>query len=160
MKISYFYSAKVTCEYKMDNGRPVPIRVHTIVISTQHSEDITQEEIQVSSPLLLPRQCGHMLPFLLINYIETTFGACDQARGARGVLGRQNRLPLEPLGTYIHTYNTQDQPSDRSYFLGSLRHRRPARRCRFDWAKDHHRHLWRLGSPRRRSLLRKGHHQG
>ena len=88
----------------MDNGRPVPIRVHTIVISTQHSEDITQEEIQVSSPLLLPRQCGHMLPFLLMNDIETTFGACDQARGARGVLGRQNRLPLEPLGTYIHTY--------------------------------------------------------
>jgi len=37
---------QVTCEYRMDHGRPVPIRVHTIVISTQHSEDITQEEIQ------------------------------------------------------------------------------------------------------------------
>lgn len=46
-------SAKVTCEYKLDNGRPVPVRVHTIVISTQHSEDITQEEIQVRSPLPL-----------------------------------------------------------------------------------------------------------
>ena len=30
----------------MDNGRPIPIRVHAIVISTQHSEDITNEEIR------------------------------------------------------------------------------------------------------------------
>jgi len=37
---------QVTCEYKMDNGRPIPIRVHTIVISTQHSEDISQDEIK------------------------------------------------------------------------------------------------------------------
>jgi S-adenosylmethionine synthetase len=37
---------QVTCEYRMDNGRPVPVRVHTVVISTQHSEDITQEEIK------------------------------------------------------------------------------------------------------------------
>ena len=26
---------QVTCEYRMDNGRPVPVRVHTVVISTQ-----------------------------------------------------------------------------------------------------------------------------
>merc|ERR1719223_1619774 len=37
---------QVTCEYRMDNGRPIPLRVHTVVISTQHDEDITQEEIQ------------------------------------------------------------------------------------------------------------------
>lgn len=37
---------QVTCEYRMVNGRPVPIRVHTVVISTQHSEDITNEEIR------------------------------------------------------------------------------------------------------------------
>jgi len=37
---------QVTCEYKLDNGKPVPVRVHTIVISTQHSEDITNEEIR------------------------------------------------------------------------------------------------------------------
>jgi len=37
---------QITVEYKMDNGRPIPQRVHTIVISTQHSEDITNEEIQ------------------------------------------------------------------------------------------------------------------
>lgn len=37
---------QVTCEYRMDGGRPVPLRVHTIVISTQHSEDITNEDIR------------------------------------------------------------------------------------------------------------------
>mmetsp|Transcript_30647 Transcript_30647/g.70603 ORF Transcript_30647/g.70603 Transcript_30647/m.70603 type:complete len:392 (+) Transcript_30647:172-1347(+) len=37
---------QVTCEYKMENGVPVPQRVHTIVISTQHSEDITNEQIR------------------------------------------------------------------------------------------------------------------
>jgi len=37
---------QVTCEYRMDNGRPIPIRVHTIVISTQHDETVTQDEIK------------------------------------------------------------------------------------------------------------------
>lgn len=37
---------QVTCEYKHDNGAVVPLRVHTVVISTQHSEDITNEEME------------------------------------------------------------------------------------------------------------------
>mmetsp|Transcript_105698 Transcript_105698/g.227849 ORF Transcript_105698/g.227849 Transcript_105698/m.227849 type:complete len:388 (+) Transcript_105698:26-1189(+) len=37
---------QVTCEYKMVDGRPVPQRVHTVVISTQHSEDITNDDIR------------------------------------------------------------------------------------------------------------------
>jgi S-adenosylmethionine synthetase len=36
---------QVTCEYKLVDGVPVPQRVHTIVISTQHSEDVTNEKI-------------------------------------------------------------------------------------------------------------------
>jgi S-adenosylmethionine synthetase len=36
---------QVTCEYKMEDGVPVPQRVHTVVISTQHSEDVTNEQI-------------------------------------------------------------------------------------------------------------------
>ena len=36
---------QVTCEYKLVNGVPVPTRVHTIVISTQHSEDVNNEKI-------------------------------------------------------------------------------------------------------------------
>jgi len=37
---------QVTVEYKLDNGACVPLRVHTIVISTQHSPDVSNEEIR------------------------------------------------------------------------------------------------------------------
>jgi len=37
---------QVTVEYKNEAGAMVPIRVHTIVISTQHSEDVTNEFIR------------------------------------------------------------------------------------------------------------------
>jgi len=36
---------QVTCEYKLENGVPVPQRVHTVVISTQHSDDVSNEQI-------------------------------------------------------------------------------------------------------------------
>jgi len=37
---------QVSVEYKNDNGVMVPLRVHTIVISTQHSEEVTNEFIR------------------------------------------------------------------------------------------------------------------
>ena len=37
---------QVTVEYKLVDGKPVPQRVHTVVISTQHSEEITNEDIR------------------------------------------------------------------------------------------------------------------
>jgi len=37
---------QVVVEYKMENGAMVPIRVHTIVISTQHDETVTNEQIR------------------------------------------------------------------------------------------------------------------
>merc|ERR1712086_289128 len=36
---------QVTCEYELVDGVPVPKRVHTVVISTQHSEEVTNEKI-------------------------------------------------------------------------------------------------------------------
>jgi len=36
---------QVTCEYKNDGGAMVPTRVHTILISTQHDETVTNEKI-------------------------------------------------------------------------------------------------------------------
>ena len=35
---------QVTVEYRFENGAAIPLRVHTIVISTQHNPDITLEE--------------------------------------------------------------------------------------------------------------------
>ena len=37
---------QVTVEYQHDNGAVVPIRVHTVVVSAQHSEDISTEELR------------------------------------------------------------------------------------------------------------------
>merc|ERR1711976_456551 len=37
---------QVTVEYKVEDGRPVPQYVHTIVISTQHSEDVSMDKIR------------------------------------------------------------------------------------------------------------------
>jgi len=37
---------QVTCEYRMENGACIPLRVHTIVISVQHSEDVTLDELK------------------------------------------------------------------------------------------------------------------
>lgn len=38
--------SQVTCEYVFDNGACVPLRVHTVVISTQHSEKVSLEDLR------------------------------------------------------------------------------------------------------------------
>lgn len=37
---------QVTCEYIMDHGACVPIRVHTVVVSLQHSEKVSLEDLR------------------------------------------------------------------------------------------------------------------
>uniref|UniRef100_A0A8I4A5A7 S-adenosylmethionine synthase n=1 Tax=Callithrix jacchus TaxID=9483 RepID=A0A8I4A5A7_CALJA len=37
---------QVTVQYVQDNGAVIPVRIHTIVISVQHNEDITLEEMR------------------------------------------------------------------------------------------------------------------
>ena len=37
---------QVTVEYKDDHGHMIPIRVHTVVISTQHDDDVSNEQIR------------------------------------------------------------------------------------------------------------------
>lgn len=37
---------QVTIEYQHDNGAVIPLRVHTVVVSAQHSEDITTEKLR------------------------------------------------------------------------------------------------------------------
>ncbi|CAG2123539.1 unnamed protein product, partial [Medioppia subpectinata] len=36
---------QVTCEYYSDNGRAIPTRVHTVVVSVQHSDEIPLDEL-------------------------------------------------------------------------------------------------------------------
>jgi S-adenosylmethionine synthetase len=37
---------QVTCEYRMDGGALIPTRVHTVVISIQHSEDVSLDQLR------------------------------------------------------------------------------------------------------------------
>ena len=37
---------QVTCEYRMQKGACIPLRVHTIVISVQHSEEVSVEDLR------------------------------------------------------------------------------------------------------------------
>lgn len=37
---------QVTIEYKKEHGACIPVRVHTVVISTQHAEEVTNDEIK------------------------------------------------------------------------------------------------------------------
>lgn len=37
---------QVTCEYRFDHGACVPLRVHTVVVSVQHSEKVTLEQLR------------------------------------------------------------------------------------------------------------------
>jgi S-adenosylmethionine synthetase len=37
---------QVVVEYKMENGAMIPLRVHTVVISTQHDETVTNDQIR------------------------------------------------------------------------------------------------------------------
>merc|ERR1712019_22236 len=39
---------QVTCEHELRNGEVIPTRAHTVVISVQHSDDITNEEMRES----------------------------------------------------------------------------------------------------------------
>lgn len=50
---------QVTVEYKEENGRMVPQRVHTVVISTQHSEEVTNEQIAAD---LTKHVIQHVIP--------------------------------------------------------------------------------------------------
>lgn len=37
---------QVTCEYLFDQGACIPKRVHTVVVSLQHSDEVTLEELR------------------------------------------------------------------------------------------------------------------
>ena len=41
-----FPPLQVTVEYRLEEGACVPLRVHTVVVSVQHSEDISLEDMR------------------------------------------------------------------------------------------------------------------
>jgi len=63
---------QVTVEYKFDQGACVPQRVHTIVISTQHSPEITQEQLRddLLNKVIKPVVPKHFLDDQTVYYLN------------------------------------------------------------------------------------------
>jgi len=63
---------QVTVEYKNEGGKLTPLRVHTIVISTQHSEDVTQAKIQedLKEVVIKPIVPAHLLDERTIYHLN------------------------------------------------------------------------------------------
>lgn len=83
---------QVTCEYRMENGRPTPVRVHTIVISTQHSEDITNDEIrkQLHEHVIKPVVPAQYLDEKTIYHLNPSGRFCiGGPHGDAGLTGRK-----------------------------------------------------------------------
>jgi len=55
---------QVTIEYKHDGGATVPLRVHTVVISTQHSDDVSNDVIRKE---LLEQVVKRVIPASLLD---------------------------------------------------------------------------------------------
>lgn len=56
--------SQVTIEYLDDNGDIKPIRIHTVVLSTQHSPDITQQQLRRD---VMQHVVKHILPEHLVD---------------------------------------------------------------------------------------------
>ena len=122
---------QVTCEHELRNGEVIPTRVHTVVISVQHAEEITLEEQRAQLKSKVQKDIQSFFIENCLDYRRSHSRSSDR---------REHDLP--------------------SPALRSIRHWRSSRRCWSHRAKNHRRHLWRLGCPRWWRLLRQGLHQG
>jgi len=63
---------QVTVEYRFDNGACIPQRVHTIVISTQHSPQVTQEQLRddLLNKIIKPVVPKHLLDDKTVYYLN------------------------------------------------------------------------------------------
>jgi S-adenosylmethionine synthetase len=64
--------SQVTIEYKFDQGACIPVRVHTVVLSTQHSPDITLDQLrrEVVDHVIKPVVPEHLLNDQTVYHIN------------------------------------------------------------------------------------------
>jgi len=122
---------QVTVEYKKEGGAVTPLRVDTIVVSTQHAEEISTEELrkEIKENIIKKVIPKHLLDERTIYHVSSSFASSSR----------------------IYLASCLIDPT-----IWPLRHWWSSRRCRSHRTQDHRRHLWWLGSPRRRCFLRQG----
>lgn len=124
---------QVTIEYEHDGGAVVPKRVDTVVVSAQHSADITTEKLrkEIKEKIIQQVIPENMLDERTVYHVNPDF--------------------LMPDCSVL----TCSDPTIRT-----VHHWGPSRRRRPDRTKDYRRHLWWLGRSWRGCLLRQGLLQG
>lgn len=118
---------QVTIEYEHDGGAVVPKRVDTVVVSAQHSEDISTEKLRKE---IKEKIVQKVIPAELLDD-RTVYH-----------VGKTSRFGLSG------THSQRSDPTIRPF----CDRRSPGRR-RSDRTKDHCRYLWWMGCSWRRSLL-------
>lgn len=83
---------QVTVAYKRDHGRMVPLRVHTVVISTQHAEDVTNDFIrkELMEKVIKPVIPAHLLDDKTIYHLNPSGRfVIGGPQGDAGLTGRK-----------------------------------------------------------------------
>jgi len=83
---------QVTIQYRREGGAVVPVRVHTIVISTQHDEGITNEEIGAAlrEHVIFPVVPSHLLDDEVIYHLNPSGRfVIGGPKGDSGLTGRK-----------------------------------------------------------------------
>lgn len=89
---------QVTLEYKHDGGAVIPLRAHTIVISAQHSEDISTEELRKE---LKEKICRKVIP---AQYLDDKTVYHIQPSGKFIIGGPQGDAGLTGRKIIVDTY--------------------------------------------------------
>ncbi len=89
---------QVTCEYRLDRGTCVPLRVHNVVISIQHSEDVTLAQLRDD---LMQKVIKAVIPDKYIDE-DTTFLLQPSGRFVIG--GPQSDAGLTGRKIIVDTY--------------------------------------------------------
>lgn len=90
---------QVTVEYKNDNGALVPLRIHTIVISTQHDDNVTNEQISkdLHEQVIKPTMPANLMDDKVIYHLNPSGRfVIGGPMGDAGVTGR--KLEVDTYG--------------------------------------------------------------
>ena len=99
---------KVTIEYTLENGACVPLRLHTVVVSVQHSEDISSEEMKSEIKEKIIKVFNASCAFLLSLYIIIIKAVVPPA-----LIDDRTIFHIQPSGSFV-----VGGPQVNVYFMG------------------------------------------
>merc|ERR1712000_763855 len=97
---------QVTVEYKHHGGAVIPLRVDTVVVSAQHSEDITTEQLRKE---IKEKIIKEVIP---AKYLDEKTKYHIQPSGLFIIGGPQGDAGLTGRKIIVETYGTSDKTSD------------------------------------------------